>query len=46
MNIKLDMLQIYYLEPETEMLVQAGSDGKVVETYKITYKGSEELSRE
>lgn len=34
------------LEPETEMLVQAGSDGKVVETYKITYKGSEELSRE
>ena len=34
------------LEAGTSRLIQAGTDGKVVETYKITYKGSEEVSRE
>jgi len=34
------------LEAGTTKLVQAGSDGKVVETYKITYKAGVETSKE
>lgn len=34
------------LEAGTSRLVQAGTEGKVVETYKITYKGLEEVSRD
>lgn len=34
------------LEKDTTKLVQSGVDGKIVETYKITYKGTQELSRE
>lgn len=34
------------LESGTSRVIQAGTDGKVVETYKITYSGFEELSNE
>lgn len=34
------------LEAGTSKLIQAGTDGKVVETYKIIYRGSEEILRE
>ena len=34
------------LEPDTTRVIQAGTDGKVVETYKITYRGFEEISNE
>ena len=34
------------LDPDTTRVIQAGTDGKVVETYKITYRGFEEISNE